>query len=415
MSEQALFTRDTIKSMSVEDLKKIVKDPAKLHAYNTFLQTREGIQVAAEIMAEAGETPVVVDPIPTEEVDPAVAEAAARAAKVEEDRLAQEAVVAAQAAAAKAEADRIAQEAAAVAAAEAAKPKKIVVEYQATDENGQPIGRPTHLEASSWEEMSRKQQEAHVQATRAFHRLKQQKTTFKKQEVVSSPLMSEEETAKAAEDLKSDDEVKAIAADRKLRADQILRDQRKLAIERENNHQKEVALEWMTKHIGDYNRCQANGKILAGYLEANDLEWTVDNLDLAFAATESQLAPFEAPVAAVPAPAVVDNPPAAVPQVTTPTPAPVIQPVAVVAAETPVPPAPVPNAPAPAARPGVNASIVPGQSSAPRPAAKPAGLTMKEIHGWTAEQMKKERNNPARRAEIDRVIAAYNKARTARV
>jgi hypothetical protein len=396
--------------MSVEDLKRIVKDPVKLQAYNSFLQTREGAQVVAEIMSEA-DAPVVGDDVPVEIVDnPAVpefnqAEADAQAAA----QAAAQAVAEAQAIA-----DAKAAAQAAEAAVEAAKPKKIVVEYQATDENGQPIGRPTHLEAYSWEEMSRKQQEAHVQATRAFHRLKQQKTTFRKQEVVGPQLMSEEEAVQAAQDLKGDDEVKATAADRKLRANQILFDQRLAAKAREDSHQKEVALEWMTRHIGDYNRCQANGKVLAGYLEANDLEWTVDNLDLAFAATESQLAPYEAPVAAVPVATPVANPPAAIPQEVAPIAAPVITPAAPVAADTPAPPVPAPNVPAPARRPGVNASLEPGQS-APRPAARPAGLQMKDIMGWTAEQMKKERNNPARRAEIDRTIAAYNKARTTRV
>lgn len=402
------FTREGIKSLTAEELHRIVKDPTKMAAYNEFLRTREGAQVVSEIIAEA-EAPVENE-VPSAEIienptEPSQAEIDAQAAS--------------QAAAeAQAKADQLAAvqatQAAAEAAAEAAKPKKIVVEYQATDENGQPIGRPTHLEAYSWEEMSKKQQEAHVQATRAFHRLKQQKTTFRREEVVAPATMSDTELVQAAEDLKSEDDAKAAAADRKLRANQILIDQRKAAIDRENNHQKEVALEWMTKHIGDYNRCQANGKILAQYLEENDLEWTVDNLDLAFAAKESELAPFEAPVPTVRTPKLEDNPPAVVSQEVAPTTPAVIAPPAVVAADIPAPPAPAPNVPAPARRPGVNASIEPGQS-APRPAAKPAGLQMKDIMGWTAEQMKKERNNPARRAEIDRVIAAYNKARTTRV
>src|ERR1700688_4555068 len=75
MSESAGFTRETIKSMSVEDLKRIVKDPVKLQAYNSFLQTREGAQVVAEIMSEADAPPVGDDVPPVEIVDnPAVAE-----------------------------------------------------------------------------------------------------------------------------------------------------------------------------------------------------------------------------------------------------------------------------------------------------------------------------------------------------
>src|SRR5665811_777349 len=168
-----------------------------------------------------------------------------------------------------------------------------------------------------------------------------------------------------------------------------IRDRQRVRDE-ENANQKMVSINWMTKHIGDYNRCQANGKILATYLEENDLEWTVDNLDLAFAATESQLAPLvlqAAPVAAVPEPTPVINPPVEVSQAVAPTPVPVIKPEPVVAAETPVPPAPAPNVQAPAARPGVNGGLIPGQQSAPRPVAGPLGLTMKDIKGWTADQM----------------------------
>ena len=132
--------------------------------------------------------------------------------------------------------------------------------------------------------------------------------------------MSDAELVQAAEDLKSEDVEKAAIADRKLRADSILKQQAQLAVDRQNAREKEVALEFMTRHIEDYNRCQANGKILASYLRDNDLEWTVDNLELAFAATESQLAPKEAPVANIPEPKPENNPPAPVPQALAPTP-----------------------------------------------------------------------------------------------
>jgi hypothetical protein len=216
--------------------------------------------------------------------------------------------------------------------------------------------------------------------------------------------MSDAELIQAAEDLKSEDREKSDAADRKLRADAILKQQQQLALDRENARQKEVAFEFMTRHVDDYNRCEANAKILSGYLKDNDLEWTVDNLELAFAATESQLAPRPAPVAAVPEPKPADNPPVEVPQAPAPVAVAAITPAAPAAAETPVAPAPAANPQAPAARPGVNSGLIPGQMSAVRPVDKPVGLTKKDIKNWTPEQMRKEMKNPARRAEIERVL-----------
>jgi hypothetical protein len=390
------ITRELIKSWSVEQMKREVRDPARLAEINAFLATPEASSLVAEIVAEIPEVPVVDPPALTPEeqaaADAVAAEQARIAAQVEADRVVAEKVVA---------------DVAAVAASEAAKPKKIIVEYQATDENDQPIGRPTHLEAFSWEEMSKKQQEAHVQATRAFHRLKVQKTTFNREQPVVPATMTDMELIQAAEDLKSDNREKADAADRKIRADQILKDQQKLSIDRENARQKQVAYEWMTRHISDFTPCEANSKILSAYLKDNDLEWSVDNLELAFAATESQLAPKEAPVVAVPVPELVDNPPAVVPQEPAPVPAAAITPAPVVAApEVPAVPAPAVNPQAPVARPGVNAGLIPGQQTGQRPLVKPAGLTKKDIKAWTPEQMRKEMKNPARLAEINRVLAA---------
>ena len=110
-------------------------------------------------------------------------------------------------AAQQAEADRIAVEqlaaAKAAADAEAAKPKKIVLDYQIKDEDGNPIGRPTHLEATNDEEMRLKMIEAHTQATRAFHRLKKQKLTFAKEPEAPKPDMTDKELLDAINDVKT--------------------------------------------------------------------------------------------------------------------------------------------------------------------------------------------------------------------
>ena len=291
---------------------------------------------------------------------------------------------------------------------------KLIQEYQADDEIGNPIGRSTHLEARNWAELARKQKEAHTQATRAFHRLKDQKTTFKKPtapiQIPDVPLLSEDERIKAAMDLNSEDETVVLKADRKLRADQILRDQKLEAIQKEERRQQEASSEFKARHINDFNPCQANAAFIANYLKENNLTWTADNLELAFAATEPQLVPIQVPVAEETAPAANPVEPKTPLQVV----APVIQPV--VTAEALATPAAVvtPN-PQATARRGVNGGLVPGQSTGLKPAGIPTGLTMKEIMKWTSDQMKMERKNPARRAEIDRVIIAYNKARTSRI
>jgi hypothetical protein len=412
--------------MSSEELHKLVKDPAKLAEVNAFLLTPEGRGVISEVMA--GEIPepgdqveeVVVEPnAAVEEFNQAEADQQAADAQVAADK------TAADKALADAETARVAEENLALLAAgitvyrdAAGKIVKLVQEYQADDGHGNPVGRPTHLEARNWIELAGKQKEAHTQATRAFHRLKDQKTTFRKPvdpiKIPDVPLMSEQERIQAAQDLNSDDETVVLKADRKLRADQIMRDQRNEAIQSEERRQREVSDEFKSRHLNDFNPCQANAKLIGDYIKENNLVWTLDNLELALAATEPQLVPVQGPVAEETV-SVADNPPE-VPQAVQPAAqAPVITPAPVAAAVEPVVPAAAPNPPVPARRPGVNAGLVPGQPSGQRPVTQPAGLTMKEIMKWTGDQMKKERANPARRAEIDRVIAAYNKARTSRV
>ncbi len=419
------ITRELIKQWSEnpEQLKKEMRDPARLAEINAFLAGPEMASIVSEPVPEEIPDSVVEQVI----ADQTVADAAEVAAQAEVDRIAAEkAQMDAAVKAAEEEQKAEAFRAAGITALydESGNITKLIQEYQVADDSGNPIGRSTHLEAHSWVELVTKQREAHTQATRAFSRLKNQKTTFKAPvapiTIPEVPLMSDTDRIQAALDLNSDDETVVVKADRKLRADDIMRAQRNEAIQAEEKRQKLASEEFKLRHTNDFNPCQANAAILINYLKENKLEWTVDNLELAFAATEPQLAPKEAPVAEVPVPAVVVNPPAAVP---TETVAPVIpaQPAAViepsvpaVVAVIPTAPAPAANPQAPAARPGVNAGLVPGQLSSARPIGTPVGLTMKQIWSWSGEQMRKERSNPARRAEIDKTIAAYNKLKAAR-
>jgi len=288
-------------------------------------------------------------------------------------------------------------------------PKKIVVEYQIKDEDGNPIGRPTHLEAASEEEMRQKMMEAHTQATRAFHRLKKQKVQslrdVNNQPAVPAvePAFSDAELLAAVRDLKSDDPKVALEAHRKLNKAEVDRVKAeadaKLAAVNETRRQEQVSFMFLKAHQNDFNNCEANRELVKNYFQENELAWTLDNLEIAFHALENELAPVAAPVVATPpanpAPVVATVP-------ATPAAVPVVQP-APAALVTPTPPAnPAPAQP----RPGVNTGIIPGQNSAPRPNVTQKGLTMEEIHSWDGPTMRAKMRNPQLRAEIERVVAA---------
>jgi hypothetical protein len=287
--------------------------------------------------------------------------------------------------------------------AEAAK-KKIVVEYQVRDEKGTPIGRVTHLEASSQEELIEKMKEAHTQATRAFHRLKQQRVqSFRDINNQPAPSvqpaqMSDADVLAALRDLKSDDPQVQLAAHRKLNAAEIAKvkaeAEAKSAEDREQARQQAVSFEFLKNHQTDYRNCQANTDLMREYFREHELPWTVDNLEIAFLALEDRLAPVaESTVETRPA-----NPAPTSQSAATPTAAPVVQPAPTVPV-TQVPPAnPVQAQP----RPGVNGGIVPGQNTAPRPSTRPQGLTIEEILSWDGPTMRAKMRSP-QRAEIERV------------
>jgi hypothetical protein len=286
--------------------------------------------------------------------------------------------------------------------------KKVVVEYQIKDEDGNPIGRPTHLEASSDEEMRQKMIEAHTQATRAFHRLKKQKVQSLREvnnQPVPTPVvqtMTDAELLAAVKELKSDDPKIALEAHRKLNKAELDRVQAeadaKVSAANELRRQEAVSYSFLKAHQHDFNNCDANVTLIKDYFEDNKLPWTLDNLEIAYHALENELAPVAAPVVSVPPanPVTVTATVSATPAVTAPAQSVAAAPV------TTVPPAnPVPAQP----RPGVNGGIVPGQNSAPRPAVAAKGLTMDEINSWDGPTMRAKMRNPQIRAEIDRVVA----------
>jgi hypothetical protein len=273
--------------------------------------------------------------------------------------------------------------------AEESRPKKFVLDYQVTDDDGNPIGRPTHLEATSLEELSAKQKEAHVQATRAFHRLKNQKATFKP---TQQPTAEQDaDLLKAMEDLKSEKSETVVDAHRRIASIEVRRAQ----AEQDKNsaeirRQQEVSQVFLKRHIKDFNNCQANINLVADYFKEHQLEWTLDNLEITFAAIEHKLAPVAEPAVesnAQPTPTITEQP--------TP------QPVATVTAQ----PTTQTNTVVDQPRPGVNGGIIPGQNSGTRPN---GGLPVTpkidwaaEIRSWDGPTMRRKMQDPKVRPHVD--------------
>lgn len=378
------ITRKDIHSWTAEEMRNKRKNPA----------------ISAEIdavLATPREDQNIIDSVIVDNQAEIEAEAARVAAEAE----------AAQAAAAEAETARLAAEAetarlaqeeeAARLAALPVKKEKIVLDYQVHDENGNPIGRKTHLEADSWQEMSEKQKTAHTEATRAYERLKKRQAVPRPKETPVT-LMSDDDAIAAANDLKSDDLERVQAAQRKLDADAIILERAEARAERLRAREEQVAYLFMRDHLHDFNPCAANAQILSDYLKENELEWTLDNIEIAFAATEPQLAPVRrAPAAPVIQP-VVDNTP--IPAAT----APVVVPPAPVA--PPAPPVAAPNAPAPV-RKLADGGLIPGQTlTGSRPVPKPLALTKKDIAKMPPEEMRlKLRTIPGFREQVTALFA----------
>lgn len=279
---------------------------------------------------------------------------------------------------------------------------KIVQDYQATDEQGNSIGRPTHLEARNWPELSTKQKEAHVQATRAFHRLKVQKVSFKETPAQSPSQMSDAELLLAMKDLKSDDPQKQLEAIRKV---QNAESDKKASEAAELHRQEDVSRRFLARHKNDFNNCKANIELVKEYfIENPELVWDDDNLEICLHALESKLAPVVESVAAI----VPANPVIIPPAVTAPVTPLAVQPVVIAPAPTATPANPVVTAP----RPGVNGSLEPGQGSGLRPVATaPKGLTVDEVRSWDGPTMRAKMRNPVLRPQIIAFVEAYNKSK----
>ena len=264
------------------------------------------------VAAEAAEQQRLVDEAAQQDADQkaaadkAVAEKAAADAAEQEKQLAEKA--------------RIAEE--------AAHPKtKIVKEYQVRDEEGNPIGRPTHLEADLWEEMSEKQQAAHENAVRYAERMKKRAALRPTPAVPQAPIpILSDEQRKAFEAEAQAEGPKAEIAKSKLEVDDANKERLQA---RQINEQAKIERESILfiNANKDFYPCTGNARIMSEYLHAEGLEWNAGNLEIAYEKLASKLT--SRPVEDV-APVVPANP---APVVPTPQPA---------AAATPAAPAVVP-------------------------------------------------------------------------
>lgn len=272
---------------------------------------------------------------------------------------------------------------------------KLVQEYQVRDEDGTPIGRPTHLEAKNTLELMGKQRKAHEEAVRFGYRMKQQKLKFKSD--VPKPLLSAETIQEAARQaLAEQDPAKATEVVNEIFRNDYEKKSRELEHRKAEEDGRAMALTFQQRHLYDYYDCDANKKAMIDYFAANsDIELSVEALEVAFLDLQNQnkLVPVPnrtsqtrvVPAANPAVPASTETSAAVIP-------APPVVPVetaTAVNAETPssqtvspatvTTPATAANVTPPARRPAVNGGVAPGSLSAQRPSGQALPQTRKEF------------------------------------
>lgn len=422
------ITREQVLQMDWKAIQVAIKDPATSAEMQNLLRDRKVVSRVSELMLEARNREVEVDAALNRVIPPSTEELAVQAAALAAEvppapyvpvapatAVTEVPIVTAPPAAAQFEAEDAEWLAAGVKIIRDAQGKvtRYVEEYQVTGEDGKTIGRPTHLEARTLQELAGKKREVHTQATRAFHRLKQQKLSFKQDRTVLSPEAIAEAARVALEakdPSKAADVIHAsIEAEYQKREDSL---KQKEAYE----SGRAISNEFMRQHLHDYNPCEANKKAIGEYFVEHNLEFTLDNLEAAFqdlleqgdklakvetvATRQATAAANPATVAAVvtPAPPVI---PGAETPITVPTPV-VAQPAVIsqpVVEATVTTPAAAHNVQPAARRPGVNGGLPPGSLSAQRPGTPDPALARKEflkaVHDMNPAVMKaKLKNDP---------------------
>jgi hypothetical protein len=249
--------------------------------------------------------------------------------------------------------------------------EQVVLEYQPTDETGNPLGKPTVIKGANWEEVARKQIEVNQQAVRAYHRLKNIKPEVKIERPVKQ--MTTDEEFEAVTELMQPQTArkglrKLMEAEFGLTPEDILETRR----EKDQARKEREAYTFIRRHIGEYFDCEANTSLMLRYLSDNGLEVTANNFEMSFAALQDELA--QSPARIEPKPAEE-------------------------------PPAPAAN---PARRPSATPDIQPGTLNGGARTKKP-GLTKSDYMKMAREnptEYKRHMVNPMLRSAMEKVLGA---------
>jgi len=295
---------------------------------------------------------------------------------------------------------------------------KVVHEYQVVDEDGRPIGRPTHFESSSLVEAIAKVQTAHTNGMRYAERIKSNRFKQSAASLAANEKSAAADAARARSTQLATEAVNEKDPAKMQEAVRAVAEAERQADEASANaraHGKAVAEEWMAEHVHDFYPCEASSQVMGTYLKANNLSMTYDNLETAFQAVKSQLPPVPRPTApeVVPVtpnnqPAVAAEAPAAAAAQSAARPAVIpVKPVLKTATPPAAPPASAATAPTPnptanqptvTRKPVVNGGLQPGQLSAQRPtqqqveatAASTRSEVLREVRNMSPEAYRKK-------------------------
>ena len=300
------ITMDWLKSITVDQFRSVLQqaksqqDPTLL-ALNTLLTDKEAKRLVNEMLNDPDYVPVAKRPL-TEEEQAAIADDQARA-----DQQAQEAEANAAVAAQQEQDSAYSVQLAQNRANEDAQAaqigmvlirnaygdiEKIIHDYQARDEDGNPIGNPTHFESTNLIVHCGKLQNAHINAGRYAERMRGDKHKVASA-TMTAGIKSEKAEAAAARS-------RALAEEAAKEQDGAkMQEAVKASIEAEKESQealraaqetgRAITNSWLADHTEDFLPCQASSKIMGDYMTANGLSWTYDNLEKTFQAVKDQL------------------------------------------------------------------------------------------------------------------------------
>lgn len=159
--------------------------------------------------------------------------------------------------------------------------------WQATNETGQPIGRPQIIVGKTQEELIQKLAQQNVIAARALNARRQKPELAVAPTEIKAPTLAEDIT-RQNDLLDSTKRRKTIRADVEAEAgislDTIKQTEARLrAIEI-----RQIGNEWIA-NTSDFYQCDANNNLLVKYIRDNNMAFTKANLDIAFDLVRDQL------------------------------------------------------------------------------------------------------------------------------